>query len=611
MRRCISLALVLAASVVASTDASLESKEPSNASPQCRAHAWVRAPDMVPGDVIAGDVKIKLSGPCPDAESYALGLRYKERIFWKLRREDAPIPKIPEFTHDWTESNRDLFRVPLPFQNVGNLDYNETEWKVYQNSVQNKALWSVHEEERVAFEIKTPLFGAEGADPLSKSLTTQFGILVPNTNYPPGLDYHQNGIYFGGDTDTFSSESIYEYFVEIRFSNGTTSEVPAGMTTFTPFSTEKESPSVNTYLVHAGRGSNMKPLELSLRSNYTIEVSFPNGVHVYQSVFNRTGYLIACFLDSSVNITATVHRTGYTNRTDAPVELCAFPSGSSTIEWYPQELKNRSQPFTPFVKALISSAVPFMGFGFSPFAVPFMGFGFSPSAVPFMGCGVSHTVSPCREIKFASPPADLIHEGHITSTSSEPLSLSIHVDHYAVPDFSTYYHKLGHRVNLGLHVKLDPSEPWEYEFEKKQWEKHTEEMDENDFDWVPWSSSKQARHRYLTGDTSLSVMPMQKQRLAQSTPVHYLSDEARQPTFVKLSDIADLRQMSPEQRDFIAPFAQPSIKVFAKGEELTNRYFTDMQRPIYVGDTWAKKVLSVAAEGQHQRDAMDRLLVVQ
>jgi len=40
---------------------------------------------MVPGDVITGDVKVKLIGPCADAESYTLGLRYKERIYWKLK----------------------------------------------------------------------------------------------------------------------------------------------------------------------------------------------------------------------------------------------------------------------------------------------------------------------------------------------------------------------------------------------------------------------------------------------------------------------------------------------------------------------------------------------
>jgi hypothetical protein len=40
---------------------------------------------MVPGKIIAGDVKVKLGGLCTDAESYTLGLRYKEREFWKLR----------------------------------------------------------------------------------------------------------------------------------------------------------------------------------------------------------------------------------------------------------------------------------------------------------------------------------------------------------------------------------------------------------------------------------------------------------------------------------------------------------------------------------------------
>jgi hypothetical protein len=41
--------------------------------------------------------------------------------------------------------------------------FNETEWEAYEMSMQNKTLWSVHEEERVAFEIKTDLVSAEGA----------------------------------------------------------------------------------------------------------------------------------------------------------------------------------------------------------------------------------------------------------------------------------------------------------------------------------------------------------------------------------------------------------------------------------------------------------------
>lgn len=81
----LSLALVLATARAMVLHPSLESKEPNDVLHQCQGHAWVRAPDLTPGDVIAGDVKVKLLGPCAEAESYTIGLRYKERIFWKLR----------------------------------------------------------------------------------------------------------------------------------------------------------------------------------------------------------------------------------------------------------------------------------------------------------------------------------------------------------------------------------------------------------------------------------------------------------------------------------------------------------------------------------------------
>ncbi|KAG2036006.1 hypothetical protein BDR03DRAFT_476378 [Suillus americanus] len=518
---------------------------------------------MVPGEVIAGDVKIKLSGPCSDAESYALGLRYKEKVFWKLRREDAPIPKMPKMTYNWTVSNSDLFRVG-PFHNFGNPDYNETEWKAYENSVQNKDLWSMHEEERIAFEIKSPLV----TDLLSTNFTTRFGVLVPNTNYPPGLDCRGGFMSNGGANDMTSSESIYEYFVEIGFSNGTTSEIPAGMTAFTPLHllTESNAPSVNVSLPPQPARShfNMKPSVDRLQSNYTVEVSFPEGTHVYQN--------------SSVNFTAIVHWTGYTNRTDVPVELCAFSANG--IEWHSQELQNRLQPFPPSIKALVPSVDHVQYSRFSQGAIPY--------TVPR---------SPCREIKFAAAPTPLTDEGCICSTSSEPLSLSLYVDHDAIPDFSMYYQKLGHHVKLNLHVAPDPSEPWDSEWQKIQWEKEIANADE--FDWVPWSPTP-TRRRFLSGNANiLSVIPTQKQEPAQSTPTHYLSDKARQPVFVDSSDIADLRLMLPEERDLIAPLTQPVIKVIARGEEVPRRYCAaaDMRYPIYVGDTWVKKVLPMVAEG--------------
>jgi hypothetical protein len=220
---------------------------------------------------------------------------------------------------------------------------------------------------------------------------------------------------------------------------------------------------------------------------------------------------------------------------------------------------------------------------------------------------------------------DFMQEGHISSASSGPLSLPLYVDRGTIPDFSTYYRKFGHHVRLDLHVKPDPSEPWENEFEKQEWERKTEdsarqiaEMDGIDFDWVPWSRPPSnftpTRYRFLTGEVGIVVTPVQQEghQAVRATPVHYLSDEARQPLFVDVSDIDGVRLMSLEERDLMAPLAQPSLKVFAEGEELGSGYFTgpDMQTPIYVGETWAKKVMAVVAE-RHGTDTVDHLFVVQ
>jgi hypothetical protein len=515
---------------------------------------------MVPGDVIAGDVRIKLNGPCNEVESYELGLHYKEKIFWKFS---------PEFESRSMNANRDVsHQVRMPFQNSGNPHYHEMQLALQlaalQNSGQNEDLWSVHEEERIAFEIKTPLASTEGADPLSRSFTSRFGILVPNTNYPPGLDYRNcvSGRFYMGHVDAIHSESIYEYFVQIRFSNGVIWKVPAGITAFTPFylSTEDKAPNVNVSLAPADIW-NSRPRERS--SNYTVEMSFPEG---------------ASAQNSPVDITATVHRTGYTNRTDLPVELCA--SLESTSEWHPQELKNRST-FMPFIKLLVPSLTPSMG----------------PSMQRSRDCP-PFSRSVCKEVKFAAAPGNLTREGHISSTSSEPVSLSLHVGQDVVRAFSTYYQKLGQRVDLNLHIKPDPSEQCNREIGIPPWERQAGWMDESDYDWVPWLSPMQTLRQRLTGNTSVSFIPMQNQRPVQTTPVHYLSNEARQPVFVDVSDIADLRSMTSEERDLIAPIAQPSIRVLEGDPGHPDFYFDcNKRQPIYVGDTWLNKVLSVAVEG--------------
>ena len=51
----------------------------------CRARAWVRAPDLDAGQVVQGDVKVKLDGACPEVLGYTLKLRFAERSWVKTR----------------------------------------------------------------------------------------------------------------------------------------------------------------------------------------------------------------------------------------------------------------------------------------------------------------------------------------------------------------------------------------------------------------------------------------------------------------------------------------------------------------------------------------------
>jgi hypothetical protein len=92
---------------------------------------------------------------------------------------------------------------------------------------------------------------------------------------------------------TIHSESIYEYFVEIKFSNGTTSEIPAGITAFTPFYllTEDDALPVNLSVArtHHGPVPGSEPPVDMLQSNYTIEISFPDGTQVHQSRSQSNG----------------------------------------------------------------------------------------------------------------------------------------------------------------------------------------------------------------------------------------------------------------------------------------------------------------------------------
>ncbi|KAH7910966.1 hypothetical protein BJ138DRAFT_1113618 [Hygrophoropsis aurantiaca] len=247
----------------------------------CRARPWVRAPNFIPGYLLEGDVKVELEGNCSQVLGYKFGLRFKERIFVKLLRNHTAFPPGgPSFSTD------SLFEVYQPPGSLPAIRLNQTEWKVYAEAAKNKESWIVHEEERFAFETKLLLSIAEGALPMI--LVEKFGLLVPNTNYPPVRDHRfwRRAIRQGQEDTT--SESMYEYFTEIDFVNGSSKEIRAGTTAFQP-----AFPQLTT---HYEAGRNSMPEVLSLSGNTLMhdrEYSF--------------GFLI--------------HRSSHPNRTDTPQRI--------------------------------------------------------------------------------------------------------------------------------------------------------------------------------------------------------------------------------------------------------------------------------------------------
>lgn len=50
----------------------------------CAIQAWVRAPDLDPGEIIPGQVRVKTKGSCNPILEYSVILRFKERVWAKI-----------------------------------------------------------------------------------------------------------------------------------------------------------------------------------------------------------------------------------------------------------------------------------------------------------------------------------------------------------------------------------------------------------------------------------------------------------------------------------------------------------------------------------------------
>ncbi|KIJ63105.1 hypothetical protein HYDPIDRAFT_134871 [Hydnomerulius pinastri MD-312] len=509
----------------------------------CRVGAWVRAPDLVPGEIIEGDARIKLEGECPDVESYSLGLRFKERVFWKIRNPDAPLPTQPKPL----ESNA-TSRNLVPALDLWNVDQD-----IWRRAF-TKELWDLHEEERLGFEIKWPL-SIERHTGTPRVFVQNFSVLVPYTNYPPGLDFRHGG--FGsalGGKNVLNAEFIYEYFSEIQWSNGTRQEIPAGITAFTPLIPDVFPGDAILDVPLPNRDLEQSQVDL-LRSNYSAKVRLPDMVQAAQG--------------STVNVNVTVLRSGYTNRTDKPFSICLRHSSESTPAFVDPHVKSLPHEMLHRRSLQLSALVPERDYR------DFVHTGCTPVEFPALAQGGADT-------------------GVIAITSSSPVSVAVQIDNHAPISFMSYYQRSGGRLTLDLCVKRDSSEPLtDRELRRKPLQPN---YDEDDYDWLPFTEDMHTVSNNLRGNISISIQPhpvldslLPSQ---QQAPVHYLSDtgNARTPIFVDPKMVNELRALTTEERDTMAPIAHPRISLAAEGEEVVERYF-GRKSIIYVGETWAKKVL--------------------
>ncbi|KIJ63017.1 hypothetical protein HYDPIDRAFT_113523 [Hydnomerulius pinastri MD-312] len=491
--------------------------EPSEHELPCRVRAWVRAPDLVPGEIIEGDARIKLDGDCPEVESYALGLRLKEAS----RSRTRISPETSPGQGGWSFADQQ----PMPLGEV----------------------WDWHNEVRLAFEAKVPLAAREPNGHGSRGSIQEFALLVPYTNYPPGVNSHSS--IEPHKENSVRTESFYEYFAEIHWANGTRQEVLAGITAFQPL-IPAETSGENTVKItfKESRQFSVEPFpDDPLRSTYTADIQFADISQVVQG--------------SKVNASVTIFRTGYNNRTDEP--LCVNLIHSGQHNW--------PEPTGPVIG----------GKHLGQIAKQLGAASRSPSQSE--GAGRS-----CRPVDFPKQDHCWECDGVLDVTASNPVWVPLYIDTMSPVDFSAAYRNYVGRVTAVLFVTADPSEPME-SHERRMYINPNGHTDD-EYEWISWTKQREVQCRYLSGNVSLPLWSHSSLGPGVTQPpIHYLSPEARAPVFVDSAMVSKLRDMTVEERDAMAPVPNPHVSVIPKDEVDNTSY--EARSIIYVGETWAKKVL--------------------
>ena len=259
-------------------------------------------------------------------------------------------------------------------------------------------------------------------------------------------------------------------------------------------------------------------------------------------------------------------------------------------------------------------------------------------------------------VSMPNATSEQIASGEIVTTTSTPVRFLVDVDPRHATEFETYYHTLANALFLSFDVPRTQDEPLNKEdiIDLRAMRKDAPVFETDEEAWVPWHNVSEVTRwrgeRTYTGNISISVYPAQDAQLprqclrsaarsgaagleaseevvlgsgeheddldcALRSPLHYLSEGARAPTFVdgSLMNLQALDAKTPAERDALAPLLKPAVSSPPEGEERVHRYYRvpkDHRPLIYVGETWVKKV---AHRDEHRvssprRDAMSIML---
>ncbi|KAH0834761.1 hypothetical protein J3R83DRAFT_10357 [Lanmaoa asiatica] len=551
-------------------------------SPGCNAQAWVRAPDLTPNAIIHGDTRVKISAECPAVEDVFLGLRFKERSFVKALRSREDEKRLsPEPAPPFDFSN------PSPWASMPSRFANRSVEEAYEEVATNKDLWIVREEERLVFETTQPINMGSRNHGAHRDTVQDFSILVPSTNFPPALDAGNVGqIPIAGEI--VHVEWIYEYFAQISFANGTTKEISAGLTAFQPLhdpAYASQGPTSTIAELEPFRYTRGNLARNGPLASYSIEISADSGLTFFAGKKNHV-------------ITAVVTRTGSARTFSAPLNVLAYETPDASPKWAAEYNVSENGYFFTTTSVLRATSdgdtQEYDTWGPPPF----------------------HQVS----VIMPNSTADEIEANNIVTTTSAAFTLSVGVDDGHTTTFETYYQTFTHSLTITLETPRaedehgEPDDPFsEHDF---GW---GPVFEDDEAAWVPWEKRQVTyptkwrsysgrvpvvvhpntegtpSRRCLDAGTDMSgqVVLSDETGCEQRSLKHYLDEGARGPTFVDRSAIHELLAEDPAQRDLRAPILEPVVSSPLKGEELVYRYYEDPRPnkwPIYVGETWAKRV---------------------